>query len=177
MSNENKDSSNKEIQLVKLSPIDNNLYNFFKKGFENSFLTFSVPYLYYQGLALKTAIQSSSNALVTVIQGNTKLADIILDKSTLIASVTLLKPTLVVLSVSLLYALVTSVSQYGFEKVSIFVKDKSLALIINVKDNSREILNQIVIFMDKVKNEIQETLINTSILFITLFLLYKYVTN
>jgi hypothetical protein len=171
------EDNNNNNKLTKY--IDNGLYNFFKDSFEKSLVSltsikeYGLPYLYYQGLALQTYATSTSRLVISVLQGESRIVDLILNKGLLFSTVTLLKPTLIVFSVSLIYALVNSISQYGFEKVTIFVKDKSLSLIINVKDNSKDVLNQIIIYMNKIQEKTIDIIINTSIILITLYFIYK----
>lgn len=166
-------------QLIQVSDIDNNLFKLFKDQFDVTLKTLTLsqplnyPFIYYQTIELKNFVISSTQRLISVYQGNEKIVDIIFDKSNLISSVTLFKPTLIVLSISLLYALFQSVSQYGFEKLNIYVKDKSLSLIINVKDNSKDILNKIISFMNELQDEINQQIINISLLLIVLYILYK----
>ena len=178
--NNNIDNNNK----ITTNIIDNDLYNFFKESFKNTLSIFTsyksvvaYPYYYYQSLAIKTFIESTMTTIMTVYQGNEKLFDIFFDKKNLLTTITLFKPTLIISAISLIYALVNTVSQYGYEKVSVYVKDKSVALIINVKNNSKEILNEIIIFMNKIQNDINEKIINVSIFFLISFLLYKYITK
>ena len=170
-----KEEENENNKLLPTKYIDNGLYNFFKESFSKSLVSltsikeYGLPYLYYQGLSLQTYATSTSRLVISVLQGETRIVDLILNKGLLFSTVTLLKPSLIVLSVSLIYALVNSVSKYGFEKVTIFVKDKSLSLIINVKDNSKDVLNQIIIYMNKIQEKTIDIIINTSIIILTLY--------
>ena len=153
--------------------IDYNLFNLFKEQFNisvSSLITYqpiNYPYIYYQILAIKNFLISSTQRFMSVYQGNEKIVDIIFDKSNLVATVTLLKPTLIVLSISLIYVLVQSISQYGFEKVTVYVKDKSISLIINVKVNSKEY------YMEEINNDINEKLKNIALISIVLYFFYK----
>lgn len=169
-------------QLITVSQLDNNLFKIFKYQFDKSLSSLTLsqplnyPYIYYQSLSIQNYLVSTTQRIISIYSGNVKVLDVIINKNNIGDIINLFKPTLYVICLSAIYAFVQSVSQYGIEKVGVFVKDKSLSLIINVKDNSKKILNEIVEFLNKVQNDINEKLINISLIIITFFILYKSIT-
>ena len=167
-------------QLVPIIQINDDLYNYFKKEFDNSLslialdTPYNVPYLFTQTLYLTSYLATTTTKMVDVYFSGEKIINVLINKENLIATVTLFNPTYLVLTVSLIYALTSSLSKYGIENVKVFVKDKSLALIINVKDNSREIINKVSKYLDEVQKEVNKFLINTTIIGFVLFIGYIY---
>ena len=135
---------------------------------------YNVPYLFTQTLYLTSYLASTTTKMIDVYIRGDKIINVLINKENLIATVTLFNPTYLVLTVSLIYALTSSLSKYGIENVKVFVKDKSLALIINVKDNSREIINKLSLYLDEVQKEVNKFLINSTIIGIVLFIGYVY---
>ena len=76
---------------------------------------------------------------------------------------------------SLLYALTKSISTYGIEEVKVFVKNSSLSLAINIRDNSKEMMKNVGEFLDKAQKEINKFLIDSAIIGFILFVAYTYI--
>ena len=136
-----------QIKQISTNLIDNGLYNFFVDSFSNAFNNLKLPYVFYQTNAVVAYVQKVGTSMISVYKGNISIAKFLFDRSNVLLTVTLLTPTLLVLGVTLIYALVNTASKYGIEKVKIFVSESSLALIINVRDNTQDVLKNIVIFI------------------------------
>lgn len=168
-------------QLVTVTQIDDKLYECFKKSFDESFnyLTlnspYNVPYIYYQTLSVTHYLTSLTTKVIDVYYKNDKIMNVLISKENLISTVTIFNPTYLVLITSLTYALINSVSRYGIENVKVFVQNKSLALIINVQDNSKAIVLKVTEYLEQVKKEVDNFILNSAIIGFILFIGYTYI--
>jgi hypothetical protein len=168
-------------QLVPIIQVNDELYNYFKKEFDNSLsliaidTPYNVPFLFTQTLYLTTYLTNTATKVIDVYLKGDKIINVLINRENLYATVTLFNPTYLVLTVSLIYALISSLSKYGIENVKVFVKDKSLALIINVKENSKEIIKKVSLYLDEVQKEVNKFLINSAIISIVLLIGYMYI--
>jgi hypothetical protein len=168
-------------QLVTLTQIDDKLYEYFKNTFDESFnylalnAPYNVPYVYYQTLSVTNYLTSLTTKVIDVYYKNEKIMNVLISKDNFISTVTIFNPTFLILITSLTYALIKSVSKYGIENVKLFVKNKSLALVINIQDNSKIVVNKVTEYLEQVKKEIDNFFINTAIIGFIFFIGYTYI--